>query len=124
MHRGRPVGEPLDHRPPGRIRQSRKCCTEFIHNRMVVDLPSMSTADFAILDYCSLISLNLTVVLWFGREHRRCVVIPAQAIGQANGLGLGNPHDISGLQARFMLFSMSQSLSCVLVHMAHLQCWS
>ena len=30
--------------------------------------------------------------------------------------GFGNRHDLSGLQARFMLFSMSQSLSCVLIH--------
>jgi hypothetical protein len=52
------MGEPLDHRPPGWIRQSRKCCIQLIHNRMVVDFRSMSTANFAILDYCSLISLN------------------------------------------------------------------
>ncbi len=45
-------------------------------------------------------------------EHRRCAVIPAQAIG----LGFGKPQDFSGLQARFILFGMSQSLSCVLIH--------
>ena len=44
--------------------------------------------------------------------RRRCTVIPAQAIG----LGFGKPHEFSGLQARFMLFGMSQSLSCVLIH--------
>src|SRR5262249_55093426 len=27
VDRGRPAGEPLDHRPPGWIRQSRECCT-------------------------------------------------------------------------------------------------
>jgi hypothetical protein len=63
MHRGRPVGEPLNHRPPGWIRQSRKCCIQFIHNRMVVDCRSMSSANFAILDYCPLISLSLTLAL-------------------------------------------------------------
>jgi hypothetical protein len=36
------------------------------------------------------------------------VVIPAQAIG----LGFEKPYDFSGLQARFMLFSVSQSPSC------------
>jgi putative transposase len=40
------------------------------------------------------------------------VVISAQAIG----LGFGKPQDFSGLQARFILFTMSQSLSCVLIH--------
>ncbi len=44
MHRGRPVGEPLDHCPAGWIRQSRKRCTKFIHNHMVVDYWAMSTA--------------------------------------------------------------------------------
>ena len=31
------MGEPFDHGPPGWIRQSRKCCTQSIHNHMVVD---------------------------------------------------------------------------------------
>src|SRR5215470_4321175 len=52
MHRGRPTGEPLDHRPPGWIRQSRKCCTQLIHNHMVVNCPSMSSVDFGIPDFC------------------------------------------------------------------------
>jgi hypothetical protein len=55
MHRGRPVGESFDHRPPGWIRQSRKRCTQFIHNRMVVDGLSMSSVNFAIPDFGSLI---------------------------------------------------------------------
>jgi len=42
------VGESFDHGPPGWIRQSRKRCTQFIHNRMVVDYLSMSSGDFAI----------------------------------------------------------------------------
>jgi len=33
------MGESFDHRPTGWIRQSRKCCTETIHNHMVVDFP-------------------------------------------------------------------------------------
>ena len=39
------MGEPLDHRPPGWIRQSRKCCAQTIHNHMVVDYPRMSRAE-------------------------------------------------------------------------------
>ena len=45
------------------------------------------------------------------REHHRCVVIPAQAIGLGGRIGIPFP----GLQARFILLSMSQSLSCVLI---------
>src|ERR1044071_2929628 len=37
MHSGRPAGEPLDHRLPRWIRQSRKCCAQPIHYHMVVD---------------------------------------------------------------------------------------
>ena len=55
--------ESLDHRSPGWIRQSRKCCIQPIHNRMVVDCRSMSSANFANLDYSSLISLNPTLAL-------------------------------------------------------------
>ena len=57
------MGESFDHRPPGWIRQSRKCCIQLIHNQMVVDSRSKSTANFAILDYCSLISVNLKLAL-------------------------------------------------------------
>ena len=32
------MGESFDHPPPGWIRQSSKCCTQLIHNHMVVDL--------------------------------------------------------------------------------------
>jgi hypothetical protein len=42
------MGEPFDHCPPGRIRQSRKRCTQFIHNRMVVDNLAISSVNFAI----------------------------------------------------------------------------
>ncbi len=49
--------ESFDHRPPGWIRQSRKRCTQFIHNHMVVDYLSMSSVNFAIPDFCSLIPL-------------------------------------------------------------------
>ena len=45
------MGEPLDHGPAGWIRQSRKCCVQAIHNRMVVDYPSMSSVNFAIPDF-------------------------------------------------------------------------
>jgi hypothetical protein len=48
MHGGRPVGESFDHCPPGWIRQSRKRCTQSIHNRMVVDYWGMSSVNFAI----------------------------------------------------------------------------
>ena len=46
------MGESFDHRPTGGIRQSRKCCTKIIHNQMVVDCRSMSTANFAIRGFC------------------------------------------------------------------------
>jgi hypothetical protein len=47
--------ESFDHCPPGRIRQSGKRCTQFIHNRMVVDYLAMSSVNFAIPDFCLLI---------------------------------------------------------------------
>ena len=47
--------ESFDHCPPGWIRQSRKRCTQFIHNHMVVDYLPMSSVNFAIPDFCSLI---------------------------------------------------------------------
>jgi hypothetical protein len=48
------MGESFDHRPAGWIRQSSKCCTQFIHNHMVVDCLPMSSMNFAIPDFCSL----------------------------------------------------------------------
>ncbi len=33
------MGESFDHCPAGWIRQSRKCCTQIIHNHIVVDNP-------------------------------------------------------------------------------------
>jgi ABC-type transport system involved in cytochrome bd biosynthesis fused ATPase/permease subunit len=51
------MGESFDHCPPGWIRQGGKRCTQFIHNRMVVDYLSMSSANFAIPDLCSLINV-------------------------------------------------------------------
>jgi hypothetical protein len=39
--------ESFDHCPPGRIRQSGKRCTQFIHNHMVVNYLSMSSVNFA-----------------------------------------------------------------------------
>jgi hypothetical protein len=50
------MGESFDHCPPGWIRQSRKCCSQFIHNHMVVDFLPMSNRNLAIPDFCSLIS--------------------------------------------------------------------
>jgi len=41
------MGESFDHCPPGWIRQSRKRCAQFIHNRMVVDYRTMSSMNFA-----------------------------------------------------------------------------
>ncbi len=35
-----------DHRPPGWIGQSRKCCTQSIHNHMVVDFHDPSSVNF------------------------------------------------------------------------------
>jgi hypothetical protein len=49
------MGESFDHCPAGWIRQSRKCCTQSIHNHMVVDYPAMSSVNFAIPDFCSLV---------------------------------------------------------------------
>ncbi len=40
------MGESFDHRPAGGIRQSRECCTQIIHNRMVVDFQAMSNVKF------------------------------------------------------------------------------
>ena len=54
--------ESLDHRPAGWIRQSRKCCTQFIHNHMVVDCRSLSSVNFAIRDFCP-VSLTPTPAL-------------------------------------------------------------
>src|SRR5258706_3670268 len=62
MHRGRPMREALDHCPAGWIRQSRKCCTKIIHNQMVVDNRSMSTANFALRGFCPNV-LTLKAVL-------------------------------------------------------------
>src|SRR5581483_8605287 len=56
VHRGMPAGEPLDHRSPGRIRQSRKCCTQPIHNHMVVYFRWMSSGHFPTPVFCSLSS--------------------------------------------------------------------
>ena len=47
------MGESFDHRPAGWIRESRKRCIQFIHNRMVVDYPQMSSVDFGVPDFCS-----------------------------------------------------------------------
>jgi hypothetical protein len=49
------MGEPFDHCPPGWIRQRRKRCAQFIHNRMVVDYWVMSSVNFADRDFCFLI---------------------------------------------------------------------
>ena len=49
------MGESFDHRPAGWIRQSRKGCIQFIHNRMVVDYPRMSSVDFAVPDFCAIV---------------------------------------------------------------------
>jgi hypothetical protein len=46
------MGESFDHCPPGWIGQSRKRCTQSIHNHMVVDYLAMSSVDFAIHDFC------------------------------------------------------------------------
>ncbi len=40
------MGESFDHRPTGGIRQSRKCCTQSIHNHMVVDYRPLSSPNF------------------------------------------------------------------------------
>ena len=42
------MGESFDHCPAGWIGQRRKCCTQSIHNPMVVDCSSMSSVNFAI----------------------------------------------------------------------------
>jgi len=52
------MGESFDHCPAGWIRQSRKCCTKIIHNHMVVGYLSMSSVNFAIPDFCSLIPVG------------------------------------------------------------------
>jgi hypothetical protein len=50
------MGESFDHRPAGWIRQSRKRCIQFIHNRMVVNYPQMSSVDFGVPGFCLRIS--------------------------------------------------------------------
>lgn len=47
------MGEPLDHCPAGRIRQSRKCCIQPIHNHRVVDFLGVSSTHFAISRQCT-----------------------------------------------------------------------
>src|ERR1700749_4493504 len=44
MHSGGATAEAVHHCPPSWVRQSRKSCTQPIHNHMVVDLCSMSIA--------------------------------------------------------------------------------
>jgi hypothetical protein len=58
------MGESFDHRPAGRIRQSRKRCIQLIHNRMVVDYSQMSSVDFGVPDFRFLISETLTPALF------------------------------------------------------------
>jgi hypothetical protein len=48
------VRESFDHRPPRWIRQSRKCCSQSIHNQMVVDFRLLSSIIFAIPNFSSL----------------------------------------------------------------------
>ena len=74
------MGEPLDHRPPGWIRQSRECCIQFIHNRMVVDFIAKSIVNFAIPDYCSLISLNLTLALTVATASSGKSLVPYRTV--------------------------------------------
>jgi hypothetical protein len=50
------MGESFDHRPAGWIRQSRKRCIQFIHNRMVVNYLQMSSVDFEAPGFCLRIS--------------------------------------------------------------------
>jgi hypothetical protein len=50
------MGEAFDHPPAGWVGQSSKCCTQLIHNHMVVDRLAMSSVNFANPDFCSLIS--------------------------------------------------------------------
>lgn len=50
------MGEAFDHRAAGWIRQSRKGCVQLIHNHMVVDYSALSSANFAVPDFCFLIS--------------------------------------------------------------------
>ena len=49
------MGESFDHRSPGWIRQSRKRCTQSIHNHMVVDYLPNVKGEFCDPDFCSLI---------------------------------------------------------------------
>ena len=60
------MGESFDHRSPGWIGQSRKCCTQIIHNRMVVDNLSMSSENLAIPGFCSPICRPRLLVGGFG----------------------------------------------------------
>ena len=50
------MGESFDNPPPSWIRQSSKCCTQLIHNHMVVNSQGMSSVNFVTPDFCSLIS--------------------------------------------------------------------
>jgi hypothetical protein len=50
------MGESFDHGPPGWVGQSGKRCVQSIHNRMVVDYPTMSSVDFGMPDFCLLIA--------------------------------------------------------------------
>jgi len=50
------MGESFDHCPAGWIRQSRECCTRLSTTIWLCIVWSMSSVNFAILDFCSLIS--------------------------------------------------------------------
>jgi hypothetical protein len=60
--------ESFDQPPPGWIGQSSKCCTQLIHNPMVVDYPSMSRVNFVISDFCSLMSIRLLLLVLFSKS--------------------------------------------------------
>jgi len=85
MHRGRPMGESFDHGPPGWIRQGRKRCTQFIHNRMVVDYRAMSSVNFAIPDFEEL-GDRRDVSLGLSRAGRCQPCISRGAVGLCRGL--------------------------------------
>jgi len=90
------MGESCDHRPPGWIRQSRKCCAQFIHNHMVVDFLYLSNVNFAIPDL-SVLCLGTKIV---AIDHRWMLpyAYPPQKPSQNSPVHA--PHELMGQKSK------------------------
>jgi hypothetical protein len=64
------MGEPFDHCPAGGIRQSRECCTQIIHNPMVVHCRVSVKCKFANFVISASLSLNPDTCANFSQRVR------------------------------------------------------